>query len=148
MSEKKKFLDLKPLLRSMDVRDKRYYAKLSPEDKKLFSAFLVMRYASSVDAEQFFQEHYVDSVNTLVNMNFWTLSKHPDLQWKLLSMCGSTKPMFHPYIHSGAKGKSKDKTREQVAKVLGTSKQSDIDVFLAVNEGKDIKKWLDEHQGE
>lgn len=148
MSEKKKFLDLKPLLRSIDVRDKQYYANLSPEDKKLFSSFLVMRYASSVDGDQFFQEHYIDSVNTMVNMNFWSLSKHPGLQWKLLSMCGATKQMFHPYIHGGGKGKSKDKTREQVAKVLGASKQSDIDTFMAVNETKDIKKWLEDHQGE
>lgn len=148
MSEKKKFLDLKPLLRSIDSRNKKYYSNLSAEDKKLFSAFLVMRYASSVDGDQFFQEHYVDSVNTFVNMNFWSLSKHPDLQWKLLSMCGATTPMFHPYIHSGGKGKSKDKTREQVAKVMGASKQSDIDAFMAVNDTKDIKKWLEDHQGE
>jgi len=148
MSEKKKFLDLKPLLRSLDSRDKKYYSKLSPEDKKLFTAFLVMRYASSVDGDQFFQEHYIDSVNTLVNMNFWTLTKHPDLQWKLLSMCGATKTMFHPYIHSGAKGKSKDKTRDQVSKLLLSKKQSDIDVFMAINDSKDIKKWLEDHQGE
>ncbi len=147
MSEKKKFLDSKALLRSLDRRDKDFYKRLSPEDRKLFSAFLMMRFASSVDGDRFFQEHYVESVNELVNKNFWTLSKHPELQWKLLSMCGATQQMYHPYLHSGGKGKSKDKTREAVVQAMPTNKQSDIDVFMAINDTKDIKKWLEDHNG-
>ena len=148
MSEKKKFLDLKQQLRSLDLRDKNYYKNLSEDDRKLFTAFLSMRYASSVEGDAFFQEHYIESVNKFVNMNFWTLSKHKDLQWKLLSMCGSTRVMFHPYIHGGAKGKSKDKTRDEVSKHLPNAKNSDIDLFMEINDTKDIKAWLKDRTGE
>lgn len=149
-TEKKKFLDLKPLLRALDQRDKNYYSRLSAEDKKLFAAFLVQRYASSVDGDPFFQEHYLDTINQCSNINFWSLTKHPELQWKLMTLAGATKVQFHPYIHSGGKGKNKDtnKRRSKLERLLPMTKNCDLEVFETVNTAKDLDKWINERLGE
>ena len=42
MAEKKKFLDLKSMLRAVDKRDKEWYNRLSDDDKKLFAPFIAM----------------------------------------------------------------------------------------------------------
>jgi hypothetical protein len=150
MSDKKKFLDLKPLLRALDLRNKNYYSNLSAEDKKLFSAFMLQRYASSVDGDSFFQEHYLDTINQCSNINFWSLTKHPELQWKLMTMAGATRVQFHPYIHSGGKTKNKEsgKRMTRLEQAMPTAKRSDLEVLEAVNSSKDLDKWLNERLGE
>ena len=76
MAEKKKFLDLKSMLRAVDKRDKDWYNRLSDDDKKLFAPFIAMRYVSSVKSDTFFQEHYLEMCNEFVNKHHWTLSKN------------------------------------------------------------------------
>ena len=76
MAEKKKFLDLKSMLRAVDKRDKEWYSRLSDDDKKLFAPFIAMRYVSSVKGDVFFQEHYLEMCNEFVNTSHWTLSKN------------------------------------------------------------------------
>ena len=91
-----KFLDLKSTLRAVDMRDKQFYDKMSDEDKKKYSPYMLMRYAASVKGDQFYTEHYIETVNECVNKNLWTLSKnHQKLLWMLTSMCGVFKVMFH-----------------------------------------------------
>ena len=78
-----KFLDLKATLRNADLRNKDYYDKMSDEDKKLYSPFMLMKYMASVKGETWMQEHYVEMINECVNKHLWTVSKHKKLAWML-----------------------------------------------------------------
>jgi DNA primase len=99
-------LDIKRELNAVDMRNYDFYDKLTPEEKKEFSPYVLMRYVSNVEGDQFFQEHFIETVNELVNKNHWDLSKnHKALLWKLFAACGAGTKMYHPYL----KGASKEK---------------------------------------
>lgn len=99
MAEKK--INLQEILLALDTNDKGFYSRLDDEQKKEFSPWLMMRYASSVTGENF--EYYLTMVNEIVNVNFSILSKHPELLWMLLSICGSGRKEFHPFIQQPKK---------------------------------------------
>ena len=74
-----KFLDLKTTLRNADMRNKNHFDKMSDEDQKLYSPFMLMKYMASVKGEQWMQEHYVEMINECVNKHLWTISKYKKL---------------------------------------------------------------------
>ena len=65
-----------------------------------------MRYASSVQGNA---SDYVWMVNELVNHKFTDVSKHPELQWLLMTAAGSGKVQHHPYIKPPNSRKKKSK---------------------------------------
>ena len=91
-------LDLGATLYAIDLRDKDYYNRLSDDDKKQYAALVLMRFVSSAPNQGGLHEYHLDAVNEVVNKDFWTLSKHPELQHKLLTVCGMGKKMYHGWI--------------------------------------------------
>lgn len=98
-----KKIPLDKMLHAIDNNDQHFYENLDEEQKKEWSAWLSMRYASSATGSDAY--HYLLMVNSLVNVDFNTLRNHPDLQWKLLSLCGTGSKSFHPWIAPPKKGK-------------------------------------------
>ena len=82
-------LDIKRELSAVDLRNYEFYDKLTPEEKKEFSPYILMRYVSNVDGDRDLQEWFIERTNELVNKDHWTLSKnHKALLWKLFAGCG------------------------------------------------------------
>lgn len=100
MSEK---IPLDQMLHALDTNNVDFYSTLTPEQKKGWSAWLVMRYASSAQGNNAY--HYLLMTNSLVNTDFNTLRHHPGLQWKLLALCGAGSKTFHQWIAPGKKSK-------------------------------------------
>jgi len=93
-------LKLNTTLSQLDKKAYSYYNNLTPEEKKSFSGYLLLRYASSVDSSPDMEEYYLRQANE-VNKNFFDLSKHPDLQWKLLSTISPNMGnQFHPWLNA------------------------------------------------
>jgi hypothetical protein len=98
MIEKKK-LDLAATFNALDIGDRNYYNSLSDEDKKLYAPIVLMRFMSSLSDQSSQKEYAVIAVNELVNINFWSLSKFPDLQHLLLCLTGTGKrKQYRPWI--------------------------------------------------
>ena len=96
---KRKFFELRNGLKAVDFRNKDYYDRIDDHERSLYSPYMIMRYASSVSGDRFYQEHYVEMVNECVNKHLFTLSsKHKKLCWILTAMCGGLKQQFHPWI--------------------------------------------------
>jgi len=145
MAEKKKFLDLKLMLKAVDRRDKNWYNNLSEDDKKLFAPFIAMRYVSNVKGDQFFQEHYLEMCNEFVNKHHWSLSKnHKGLLWKLMAMCGAYENFFHQYL-AAPKKKPKNKFEEFLLKQNENLKDDDARTLSTVMSAKEQKEYMDEH---
>ena len=108
MATKAPMLDMfKRVLPAADTRNKDFYERLSDEEKKGFSPWLIQRYLSSAEsATPEMIEHYLIMTNELVNTDYSTIKDHPELMWKLMSMVGVGKSMKHPYVAPG-KGKKK-----------------------------------------
>ena len=96
MAKKAPAIPLKDIMAALDKRDRGYYNRLTSEQKKAFSSWMMMRYASSVQGKD--AAHYIYMTNELVNRDYSEVSKHPELQWLLLSACGVGKIQFHPYL--------------------------------------------------
>ena len=69
-----------------DRKDRNFYADLTDEEKKKFSNFLMIRWGSSVQGSRDLQEFYLISTNERLNKHFFTINRHPQLQW----LCASS----------------------------------------------------------
>jgi hypothetical protein len=143
MAKKQPALPLKDVMRALDKKEKSWYNNLSAEQKKAFSSWMMMRYASSVQGKN--AAHYLFMVNELVNLNYEDTYKHPELQWLLLSACGSGKVEFHPYIKPPNTRKKKDKVSEFLYSIYPHIKSDEIELLLSINTKEDLVELAESH---
>lgn len=128
-------LDLKPLLGAIDKNNINYYDGLTDEHKAEFSPWVIMRFASAC---QNHPEHYLMMVNDFVNQDFSELSKHPELFWKLLAVCGAGYNQYHPWIAPSKKGKKNNK-EGFVSALYPHYRKDEIKLFLKVYSDEELK---------
>lgn len=93
-------LDLNTVLQALDRKDLNYYNGLTDDEKKSYSAFILMRYMSSLGPQSESAAYAVLITNAVVNSGFFSLGKHPELQHMLLCLTGTGKKQYRPYIGS------------------------------------------------
>jgi hypothetical protein len=134
-------LDIKRELAAVDLRDYEFHNNLTPEEKKEFSPFVLMRYVSNVNGNEELQEWFLDRTNELVNKNHWALSKdHKALLWKLFASCGIGTKIYHPYLKVGSKEKP-IKIEKLLATLYPAMKMNEIKL-LAKSMTKEDKEEL------
>jgi hypothetical protein len=140
MAKKAPAIALKDIMYAVDKKDKHYYNNLTDEQKKAFSAWMMMRYASSVQGTAQVKSHYIYMVNELVNKHFSDISSHPELQWLLLSACGVGSVQYHPYLKPPNGRKKKNKVGEFISKLYPHYKSDEIDLFMKLNSKDELKQ--------
>mgnify|MGYP000011378625 CR=1 FL=1 len=133
---KKVQIPLKEMLSALDNNDFDFYTRLSDEEKKVFSPWLAMRYASAAQGN--LSSHYLLMVNDIVNVNFSSLTAHPDLQWKLLAVCGAGSNAFHPWIPPSKK-KAKNKIQEFLTERYPHLKRDEIELLQEINNADELR---------
>ena len=137
MAKKTPAIALKDIMAAVDKKDRGFYNRLTADQKKAFSAWMMMRYCSSVQGRD--AANYIYLTNELVNFQFMEVSKHPELQWLLLSACGVGKIQFHPYLKPPNAKKKKNKISEFLYGLYPHSKPDDIELLIKLNSNKDLK---------
>jgi hypothetical protein len=127
-------LDIFETLNAIDKHDLDFYDKLEPEIKKGFAAPVVLRWASAV-TDGSASEHYLISVNDRANKNFWELTDHPELQYKLLASCGLGRQSRHQWIPMVGKGKSVDTINEFLSEFWPDA--NDFELKILINQFTD-----------
>ncbi len=136
-------LDIKRELKAIDTKDYDFYDNLSPEEKKQFAPFILMRYAASCQGDRDVQEHFLEMTNELINKNHWTLSKdHKALLWKLFAAVGVGVPAYHPYIAAGKKAKAV-KIEKLLEQLYPAMKMNEIKLLASMMDKKDIEELFD-----
>lgn len=136
-------LDIKRELAAVDLRDYDFYDKLSDQEKKDFSPYVLMRYVSNVQGDADIQEWFLETVNELVNKDHWTLSKnHKALLWKLFAGCGAGVKVYHPYLKASSKEKAV-KIEKLLAEIYPAAKMSDIKLYAKMMTKKDKEELFD-----
>ena len=130
-------IPLKDVMAAVDKKDRGFYKRLNDEQKKAFSAWMMMRYCSSVQGRD--AANYIYLTNELVNFQFMEVSKHPELQWLLLSACGTGKIQFHPYLKPPNAKKKKNKISEFLYQVYPNCKPEDIELMIKLNSNEELK---------
>lgn len=142
-TKKQPAIALKDVMLAIDKKDRQFYNRLTDEQKKAFSAWMMMRYASSVQGRN--AAHYVFMINELVNKNFSDVSRHPELQWLLLSTAGSGKMEFHPYIKPPNSKKKKDKIGDFLSSIYPHFKSDEIELLISLNSKDELKQLAQAH---
>ena len=143
MAKKAPVLPLKEVMAALDKKDKGWYNRLTPEKKKAFSTWMMMRYASSVQGRN--AANFLFMVNELVNKDFEDIYKYPELQWLLMSACGTGKIEFHPYIKPPNSRKKKDKVSEFILSIYPHLKSDELELMLSINSKEDLKEFARAH---
>lgn len=140
MSDK---LNIANEMRQLDRKNRNFYDELTPEEKKKFSTFLMIRWGSCVDGPRELQEYYVQSCNHYLNKRFFDLSKHPKLQWLCATAVspGMGTPR-HNWIAPKKKEAGASAKRKQLEKIYPTYKDDEIDVMMKIVTDKEIKQYL------
>lgn len=142
-AKKEPAIPLKDIMAALDKKDREFYDKLSSTQKKAFSAWMMMRYASSVQGKNAAQ--YIFMVNELVNKNFSDISRHPELQWLLMSAVGSGKVEYHPYVKPPNSRKKKDKITEFLSDLYPHLKNDEIALLIDINSKQQLMQLAEAH---
>ncbi len=136
-----KQIPLMSLLRAIDNKDRDFYDSLDDEEKKSFSGYIAMRWSSSISSNQpELDEYYLRSTNFNANKHIFNLSKHPKLQWLMVT---AISPGMGTYNHKFVKHKpkvknTKNKIKQQLASIYPEMKDDDLDTLAAITVQKDI----------
>lgn len=140
MSEK---LNIANEMRQLDRKNREFYDELTDEERKKFSNFLMIRWGSAIEGNRELQEYYVQSTNHYLNRHFFTINRHPKLQW----LCATAiSPNMgtprHIWIAPKKKEAGASARRKQLQSIFPTYKDDEIDVMMQIVSDKEIKEYL------
>jgi hypothetical protein len=136
-------LDIKRELNAVDQKNYDFYDKLTDEERKAFSPYILMRYTASVQGDRDIQEWFLEMTNEMVNKNHWHLSKnHKALLWKLFAATGAGVNCYHPYLAAGKKEKA-HKIEKLLVELYPAMKMAEIKMMAKMMDKKDITELFD-----
>lgn len=93
--------DLFEAMTALDKKDYGYYDRLTPEQKKKFTPYMMTHWMSAIKGDSMLQSYYLQSTNLNANKHMLdgTISNHPKLQWLMLcSISPGMGKQFHQWI--------------------------------------------------
>jgi hypothetical protein len=136
-------LDIKRELNAVDQKNYDFYDKLTDDDRKAFSPYILMRYTASVQGDRDIQEWFLEMTNEMVNKNHWELSKnHKALLWKLFAATGAGVNCYHPYLAAGKKEKA-NKIEKLLVELYPAMKMDEIKMLAKMMDKKDKEELFD-----
>ena len=126
-----------------DRKDRTFYDSLTVDERKKFSNFLMIRYGSSVQGVRDLQEFYLISTNERLNKHFFTINRHPKLQW----LCATTvSPGMGTQRHAWIAPKKKEpgagSVKKQLSELFPHLKDDELEVLAEINTKKDIDAYV------
>ena len=139
MSDK---LNIANEMRMFDRKVRSFYDDLTPEEKKKFSNYLMIRWGSSVDGSRELQEFYVIATNERLNKHFFDLGRHPKLQWLLATTVSpDVGTPRHPWIAPRNKEAGLGAKRRALQEIFPHYKDDEIDVMAEITTQKEIDAY-------
>lgn len=135
---------IKNEMKGFDRKDRDYYDKLTDEQRKKFSTYLMLRWGSAVTGSSDLQAYYLISTNENVNKNFFELGKHPKLQWLTCTTVSPDMGYQNHYWLSTKKRGGNNKVYKFLEKMYPDMKSDELDTLTLINDIKDIKLFAKE----
>lgn len=133
-------------MRAFDTKDRTFYQKLTGEERKKFSNFLMIRWGSSVQGSAELQQYYLLSCNENLNKHFFDLAKHPELQWLSAT---TVSPGMGTFRHDWIKQKKREGNNNRAVKFLRQiypeRKEDELELLAQINDTADLKQLAREH---
>jgi hypothetical protein len=143
MSDK---LNIANEMRQLDLKNRQFYNELTPEERKKFSNFLMIRWGSSVQGPQELQEYYVQSCNHYFNKHFFSLNKHPELQWLCATAVSPGMGAHrHQWIAPKKKESSNSAVRKKLAEFYPNTKDDELDLLAKITTKQELDDYVKAH---
>jgi hypothetical protein len=133
-------LDIKSEMAALDRKDRGFYDRLTDEEKKKFSNFLMIRWGSSVSGGTELESYYLLATNKRLNKDFFNVPKgHEKLQWlAVTTISPGIGDQFHQWIGLKKKEGGGNKVAKFLQKIYPNAKLSDLTLLEELN---DTKVW-------
>jgi hypothetical protein len=140
MSDK---LNINNEMAQLDLKNRDFYDSLTDEERKKFSTFLMIRWSSSPRATKEVEAYYVQSCNHYLNKHFFTINRHPKLQWLCATAVSPGIGTYrHDYVKFAKKKNSADsKVKKALRAMYPTMKMSDIEALASITTAKELKEY-------
>lgn len=126
-----------------DRKNREFYDELTPEEKKKFSNYLMIRWGSSVQGDSELQGYYLQSCNHYFNKRFFDINRHPKLQWLCATAVSpGLGTQRHQWIAPKKKEAGASGIRKQLTELYPHLKDDEIEVMSRINTKKDIDAYL------
>jgi len=130
-------------MKMFDCKVRSFYDDLTPEERKKFSNYLMIRWGSAVEGSRELQEFYVIATNERLNKHFFNVSKHPKLQWLMAtSVSPDLGSQRHPWIAPKKKVAGVSAKRKALVAMYPHYKDDEIDVMMQIVSDKEIKQHV------
>ena len=139
-------LNISNEMRQLDAKNRDFYDELTPEERKKFSTFLMVRWGSAVDGSREIQEYYVQSTNHYLNKHFFTMHRHPKLQWLMATAVSpGMGAMRHNWIAPKKKEAGAGAIKKQLRELYPHFKDDEIDLMAELTDKKEIAQLQRAH---
>lgn len=143
MSDK---LNIANEMRVFDNKVRTFYDELTPEERKKFSTYLMVRWGSAVQGSRELQEFYVIATNERLNKHFFNVGKHPKLQWLMATTVSPDMgAQRHQWIAPKKKEPGAGSLKKQLAELFPTYKDDEIEVLAAITTKKELDAYIKQH---
>lgn len=137
-------LDIAVEMRAFDSKQRDFYQSLDADERKKFSTYLMLKWGANVEGSPEFQEWYLRATNERLNMNFFDIGRHPELQWLC---CTTVSPGMGNRKHywlktSKGDGNSDQKRRRRfIENQMPHLSEDELDIMTDLNSTENIKQW-------
>jgi hypothetical protein len=145
-------LHIKNEMQQLNSKNRDFYDQLTEEERKKFSTYLMLRWGSSIEAyntnDRAVQAWYVLACNEYLNKHFFTIGRHPKLQWLCSTAISPNANKSRNHVWIGNKkrsGESGAKTAKFLRELYPHLKEDEIDVLRTVNTKSDLKQLARDH---
>ena len=129
-------------MKMFDRKVRSFYDDLTAEEKKKFSTYLMIRWGSAVEGSRELQEFYVIATNERLNKHFFSVSKHPKLQWLMATTVSPDMgTLRHPWIAPKKKQAGLSAKRKALMAMYPHYKDDEIEVMMQIVSDKEIKQY-------
>jgi len=133
-------------MRQLDAKNRDFYDELTPEERRKFSTFLMVRWGSAVDGSREIQEYYVQSTNHYLNKHFFSMHRHPKLQWLMATAVSpGMGAMRHNWIAPKKKEAGASAIKKQLRELYPHFRDDEIDLMAALTDKKEIAQLQRSH---
>lgn len=132
------------ILPAIDKKDHNWWNTLTEQQKDKFSAWLYMRYTSSVNKNPDFARYYLISTNERVNKHFSYLKNHPQLLYLLMTTVSpGMGTVRHEWIQPSKKGKTTEKYK-LLSQLFPMANNDELEILDTWNTEQDLRKHLED----
>ena len=134
-------------MRMFDRKVRSFYNELTAEEKKKFSNYLMIRWGSSVEAKDhpkgdLIEQYYLQNCNENFNKHFFSVSKHPQLQWLMATTVSPGAGTFrHTWVAPRKKEAGLSAKRRALVAMYPDYKDDEIDVMAQITTQKEIDEY-------